>query len=48
MIGKLNNSEKESVIYLKGKCDKYDDITIDSNEELEAGEYIAYIEIDWC
>lgn len=37
------------VEYIDGKCSKYEDVTLEyAHEDLTPGEYIAFIEIDWC
>lgn len=47
MVGKVTNNEIEPIEFMNGKCTKFDEITIEPSDELEPGEYIAFVEVDW-
>lgn len=39
--------EAEEMTFIDGKCSNYEDVTIEPPEDLEPGEYIVFLEIDW-
>jgi hypothetical protein len=53
MLGRVNkkysgdSNSEEMIQYIDGKCSKYEDVTLDWSNELEPGEYIMFVEIDW-
>jgi hypothetical protein len=32
MLGKLSSDEEEPVLFIKGKCNKFDDVSIESTD----------------
>lgn len=48
MVGKNDHGNfKEPFQYVDAKCSNYDNVTVESAQEYEAGEYIVLVEVDW-
>ena len=45
IVGKVTDDVKEPIMYVDGKCSNYDNVSLET--ELDRGEYIALVEIDW-
>lgn len=43
----MTGNEEDPVEFINGKCDIYDDVTIDFHNELTKGTYVAFVEIEW-
>jgi hypothetical protein len=47
-LGRVNNDNpREPIDFINAKCSNYDNVSIESDENLQPGEYIALIEIEW-
>jgi len=48
IVGRYNEENySELFTYIDSKCSNYDNVTVESKEDYEPGEYIALVEIDW-
>eukprot|EP00347_Sterkiella_histriomuscorum_P016829 403351694 len=48
IIGKHDPQNfKEPFRYIDAKCSNYDNVSIESTDEYEAGEYVVLVEVDW-
>ena len=48
VVGRIDaKNHKEPVHFVDAKCSTYDNVSIESVDELEAGEYVALVEVDW-
>lgn len=45
IVGKVLDGGKYE--YVDAKCSNYDNVSVESKLDLEAGRYIAFVEIDW-
>ena len=48
ILGRLTpDNTKEPIQYIQATCSNYDNVSIEIQEELPAGDYIVLVEVDW-